>query len=165
MPVELLTYQALAERLGISAEAARALAKRLHLPRRPSNDGKALVAVDLSEIQHKPKPARSSADHQPDVGALKLKLEMLRIEVAKLEAAAAGNRADYERERERGDQLAALAAQRFLETDAVHKQLDAMVAELTAMARLMTERETAADEVRAEFDAYRSRPWWRRLVG
>ena len=48
----------LADRLKISPEAARALAKRLRLPRVRSNDGKALVSVDLAENQHKPVPGR-----------------------------------------------------------------------------------------------------------
>jgi hypothetical protein len=56
MPVEMLTYAALGERIGSSAEAARALAKRLRLPRQRANDGKALVAVDLAEINHTPAP-------------------------------------------------------------------------------------------------------------
>ena len=38
MPVEMLTYAALSERLGCSAEAARALAKRLRLPRQRANN-------------------------------------------------------------------------------------------------------------------------------
>jgi hypothetical protein len=50
MAIEMLTYAALAERLKISPEAARALAKRLQRPR--SNDGKTLLSVDLAEIQH-----------------------------------------------------------------------------------------------------------------
>jgi hypothetical protein len=54
--VEMLTYTALAERLGTTAEGARALAKRLRLPRHRANDGKALVAVDLAEINHTPTP-------------------------------------------------------------------------------------------------------------
>ena len=60
MTIENLTYAALAERLKISPEAARALVKRLRLPRQRANDGKTLVSVDLSEIQHKTMPARSS---------------------------------------------------------------------------------------------------------
>jgi hypothetical protein len=54
MPIEMLTYAALSERLGCSAEAARALVKRLRLPRQCAKDGKALVAVDMAEINHKP---------------------------------------------------------------------------------------------------------------
>ena len=40
----MLTYAGLAERLKISPEAARALAKRLRLQRSRSNDGKTLVS-------------------------------------------------------------------------------------------------------------------------
>ena len=54
MPIEMLTYAGLAERLKISPEAARALAKRLRLQRSRSNEGKTLLSVDLAEIQHTP---------------------------------------------------------------------------------------------------------------
>jgi hypothetical protein len=50
MPIEMLTYAELGERLNISPEAARALVKRHRLPRSRSNAGKTLVQVDLSEI-------------------------------------------------------------------------------------------------------------------
>ena len=56
MSVETLTYAALGARLKISREAARSLAKRLRLPRSLSDDGKALVSVDLAEIRHTPRP-------------------------------------------------------------------------------------------------------------
>jgi hypothetical protein len=46
MPVEQLTYAQIAERLGVTSEAARAIVKRQRLPRSRSNDGKTLVAVD-----------------------------------------------------------------------------------------------------------------------
>ena len=48
----MLTYAALAERLKMSSpKAAR---ERHRLPRSRSNDGTALVAVDLAEIEPKP---------------------------------------------------------------------------------------------------------------
>ena len=56
MSVETLTYAALGARLKVSPEAARSLAKRLQLPRSLSDDGKALVSVDLAEIRHTPRP-------------------------------------------------------------------------------------------------------------
>src|SRR6266436_5339372 len=40
-----------------------------------------------------------------EVATLKVRIESLQAEVAKLEAAAAGHRADYERERDRADRL------------------------------------------------------------
>ena len=109
MPVEQLTYAQIAERLGVSSEAARALAKRMRLPRSRANDGKTLVAVDLAEIQHKPLPyGRSPRGDQPVtdvVAALKAKIEILQAELAKTEERSAGHRADFERERARVDQL------------------------------------------------------------
>jgi len=111
MPVEMLTYAALAERLGSSSEAARALVKRLRLPRQRGNNGKALVAVDLAEINHTPTlravTRRSPDDHQAVVATLKARVETLEAELARLETAAAGHRADFERERERCDRLMA----------------------------------------------------------
>ena len=77
MPVEMLTYADLAERLKISPEAARALAKRHRLPRSRSNDGKALVSVDLTEINHAPMPARTPAGHQVVTAPLKAEIEKL----------------------------------------------------------------------------------------
>jgi hypothetical protein len=71
MPVELLTYAALGERLNCFPEAARSLAKRLRLPRQLANDGKALVVVDVAELSHKPMPARSPAGDHPITATLK----------------------------------------------------------------------------------------------
>ncbi len=105
MPVEMLTYADLAERLRISPEAARAIAKRHRLPKMRANDGKALIKVDLDEIQHRPQPARSPGGPQAVVAALKAKIETLQKEIEQLEATAAGHRADFERERDRGDRL------------------------------------------------------------
>src|ERR1700674_4118054 len=97
MSVETLTYGALGARLKISAEAARSLAKRLRLPRSLSDDGKALVSVDLAEIRHTP---RLQAGRQAgNIALLAAKIEALKAEIAWLEARAADHRADFERER------------------------------------------------------------------
>jgi hypothetical protein len=53
MPTEQLTYAQIAQRLGITSEAARAIVKRHRLPRSRSNDGKTLAAIDLDEIRHR----------------------------------------------------------------------------------------------------------------
>src|SRR5262245_44354582 len=81
MPAEMLTYADLADRLKISAEAARAIAKRHRLPRSRANDGKTLVKVDLSEIQHRPLPARSPGGPQAVIAALKAEIETLQEEI------------------------------------------------------------------------------------
>ena len=99
MSLETLTYAALGARLKISAVAARSLAKRLRLPRSLSDDGKALVCVDLAEIRHTPRPPSGR-----QAGNIAL-FESLKAAIARLEAGAAGHSADFERERERADRL------------------------------------------------------------
>jgi hypothetical protein len=94
MPTEMLSYRQLGQRLGCSRDAARELVKRLHLPRHKANDGKALVSVDLSEINHHLMPTHVTA-------SLKKRIE------PKLEATAAGYQAELERERERAERLMA----------------------------------------------------------
>jgi len=104
LPVEMLTYAELGERLKISPEAARALVKRHRLPRSRANDGRTLVQVDLAEISHSPVPRMT----QPPVGhALKEKIEALQAELIEMEAIAKGHRADFERECERTNKLLA----------------------------------------------------------
>jgi hypothetical protein len=108
MPIEQLTYAQIAERLGVSSEAARAIVKRHRLPRSRSNDGKTLVAVDLDEVRHKPLPARSPRGEQPvtdKVAGLQAKIASLETELAAEQERSAGHRSDFERERGRVDQL------------------------------------------------------------
>lgn len=54
--VESLTYAEIGERLGVSVPAARALVKRLRLPRMLNNDRKVIAQIDFSEIKHRPQP-------------------------------------------------------------------------------------------------------------
>jgi hypothetical protein len=147
--IENLTYAALAERLKISPEAARALVKRMHLPRQRANDGKTLVSVDLSEIQHKPMPARSSRGDQAATGTVAIltaRIEVLQTQLVMLEESSRGHREDYVRECERADRLV---------TDLVKMTSDMMEA-----------KETAA-KLEGELAALRSTPkretltWWR----
>jgi hypothetical protein len=108
MPIEQLTYAQIAERLGISSEAARAIVKRHRLPRSRSNDGKTLAAIDLEEIRHKPLPARSPrGDYAVTdvVATLKARVAELEAELAVEQQRSAGHRSDYERERERADHM------------------------------------------------------------
>ena len=114
MPVETLTCAALGARLTISAGAARSLAKRLRLPRSLSDDGKVLVNVDLAEIRHTRRPRGSS--EAGNVAPLAAKIVALQAEITRLEATAAGHRADFERERERADRLMVELLQATAET-------------------------------------------------
>ena len=150
MSVEMLTYAALGARLNISPQAARSLSRRLGLPRSLSDDGKALVSVDLAEIRHTRRPPRGRASSSALLAA---KIEALTAEIARLETTAADHRADFERERERADRLAVELLQATAETT-VPQEVTARLEALTAeIARL----ETMAADHRADFERERER--------
>jgi len=131
MSVEILTYGALGARLNISPEAARSLAKRRRLPRSLSQDGKALVSVDLAEIRHRPQPP--SSRHAGNAALLTAKVAALQAEIARLEASAAGHRADFERERERADRLIVELLQATAETTAARAATARLEGEVAAL--------------------------------
>jgi septal ring factor EnvC (AmiA/AmiB activator) len=78
-------------------DAARAIARRLRLPRSPSRDGKALVAVDVDKLKHR---RRSPVGHAA-------KIETVLAEITQLASSVTMQRTDFERERARLDRLAA----------------------------------------------------------
>jgi len=131
MCVEILTYGALGARLKISPEAARSLAKRLRLPRSLSDDGKALVTVDLAEIRHTPQAPGSR--QAANIVLLTTKIEALQAEIARLEATAASHRADFERERERADRLMIELLQATAETTAAREATARLEGEVAAL--------------------------------
>jgi hypothetical protein len=143
MPVEMLTYAELGERLKISPEAARALVKRHRLPRSRSNDGKTLVQVDLAEINHSPAPRgpKAPGGHQ-EVTALKHEIEALQAELIEMEAVAGGHRADFERECERTNKLLAELLKNTTETMAAREKAALLEGKLSVL----------------------TQSWWRRLV-
>ena len=151
MSCESLTYADLADRLGTTLEAARALVRRLKLPRQPGNDGKVRITVDLADLEYyKPLPARSPGGHRADIGALNARIETLQRELSELEAEnsalrsiADGHRADFECERERCDTLL-LEIVRFT-------------------AAVISAREKAA-RLQGELAACRARSWRRKLA-
>jgi len=136
MAIEMLSYRQLGERLGCSRDAARELVKRLRLPRHMANDGKALVCIDLSEINHNPTPTQSPA------GQLTVTASQECID-PKQEATAASYQAALERERDRAERL--------------------MAELLRAKADTLAARATVA-RLEGELAVVRSRPWWRRLA-
>ena len=131
MSVETLTYTALGARLKVSREAARSLAKRLQLPRSLSEDGKALVSVDLAEIRHTPRPPGS--DQTGSSALLEAKIDALQAEITRLEARAADHRADFERERERADRLMVELLQATAQTMAAKEATARLEGEVTAL--------------------------------
>jgi len=131
MSVETLTYAALGARLKISREAARSLAKRLRLPRSLSDDGKALLSVDLAEIRHTPRPP--GGRRAGNIDLLAPKIEALEAEIARLGARAADHRADFERERERADRLTVELLQATAETMAAKEATARLEGEVAAL--------------------------------
>jgi hypothetical protein len=128
MSVEMLTYAALGARLNISPQAARSLSRRLKLPRSLSDDGKALVSVDLAEIRHTSRPPRSRASSSALLAA---KIEALKAEIARLETTAADHRADFERER--ADRLAVELLQATAEIMAAKEMTARLEGEVAAL--------------------------------
>jgi hypothetical protein len=96
----------------------------------------------------RPCSGRSPGDHRTitrrSSPRFKARIETLEAELARIEVAAAGHRADFERERERCDGL--------------------MAEVLKSTAELMAAREGAA-RLAGEIAAIHGRPWWRRLAG
>lgn len=131
MSVETLTYAALGAHLKISPAAARSLAKRLRLPRSLSDDGKALVSVDLAEIRHTPRPPVGR--QAGNVVLLAAKFEALQAEIARLEATAADHRLDFGRERERADRLTVELLQATAETMAAKEATARLEGEVAAL--------------------------------
>ena len=101
--IESLTYADLAARLDISPEAARAFARRKRWTSLVGNDGRARIQADLAEV-NRPADGRGAANRVPELLA---QVATLRDELAEARRTAAGHRADFERERDRCDRLAA----------------------------------------------------------
>jgi chromosome segregation ATPase len=145
-----LTYRELAQTLDISAEAARLKAVRGRWPRQRGNDGKARILVDLEAEKAAHTPRRRPAKHLDEHPDERRTFEALQAHIATLKEAVA--------------KAEALAEQRRQEAETSSKRVDHLVTELVEMSMRMADQTAVADKVRAQFDAYRTRPWWRRLA-
>ncbi len=151
MSIEVLTYADLGARLNVSPEAARALVKRLQLPRSLADDGKAVVRVDLDQIRHTARP------HRAGTGLLQQRIETLQAEIAQLEGKAASHRADFERERERADHLIAELLKATAETLAAKEATARLEGEIEALRSVNSDpRGQAAARIRYLVEADRS---------
>ena len=193
MAVVQKTYAELGTLWGVSKEAARKKVEGLHLPRRPGNDGRVRVNIDLAEVTHTPRPVRletagrPTGDRSPsdrgdreetgrkspsEVAGLLAQIADLQARVAEFSATL--DRERGERERERGE----LVADRDRERDerlAERDRADKITVELAELAKRFAgiaddarRREQALedklDAIRAEMAALRARPWWRRMM-
>ena len=134
---EWLTYAQVADRLGVTPEAARSRAKRLGWRRQSANDGKALVLVALEprppgdqSVTPRPFPGRKTVDPAL-VTALESHIKTLQIETETLREHLSAARTELTGERKRADAAIAVFA-------SLAERLDALAVE-------------------------RARPWWRRL--
>lgn len=140
MSVALLTYADLGARLNISREAARSLARRRRLPRSRSEDGKALVSVDLSALPYTPRPRKGRRADPVDASMARIEaitIGAFKAEIARLEDLATAYRAVFERERERAERLAVELQQASAEATAANAWAARLENEMTA---LRTER-------------------------
>jgi hypothetical protein len=142
MPAEMLTHPGITGRLSFSS-AFQSLVNWLRPPRQRAKDDNTPTTVDL--VESPTVAARSSEnDRSVVVATLTARIESLEADFAKVEAAAALHRTDFERERERCERL--------------------MVEVLKGTAELMAAREAAA-RIAGELAVLQARPWWRRLAG
>jgi hypothetical protein len=106
--VRWLTYDDMAETLGIRCESARVLTQRKRWPRRAGNDGKARVGVPEEEITARsdaPNDARNDAPIS-EVIELRVLAAHLEARIEALQAIAAAERERDERERQTERELA-----------------------------------------------------------
>jgi hypothetical protein len=132
------------------------------------NDGRARVQCDLDEVSRPPVVHR--------VPELLAQIEALQDELGKAERSAAGHRADFERERDRGDRLVTeLATERTIRQtgEAQHQEqlaaaraaADKATAELVELARRMgeiAEKQTVEPELPRRSAAGRAWRWFLR---
>jgi hypothetical protein len=123
MAIERLAYADLAERLNISAEGARAIVRRKHVPKQKASHAKALASRD-----HRTGIVRRTA-----LDVLEARAAELEKLVTRLEAMAFQHRADYERERQRAEQLASEIVRLFADLVAAKEKAARLEGELAAL--------------------------------
>jgi hypothetical protein len=184
-----LTYQELGDRLGINAEAARAIARRRRWPTMRGNDGRARISVEEAELAAESvrTPAATlegpvivrpdgRADVHPDghldtradaglVAELRERLTAVQVERDRL----AGELAEA-RERAIRAEAEAQAARTIAaaEIEAVRQAAEDRVAARNAAIEVLqaTRNDLAARLDRAEAELRDARrPWWRRVLG
>ena len=172
MAEEWLTYSALRTPWHL-AEAARQKALRYRWHRRPANDGKTQVRVDVEDVKasglpRKPREAsdgRSTPEPPRDARALLDALEAhiatLKRMTAKAEEIAAQERDRADAERSRADRERERADVERARADELQRHIQE-ADENEASARADMERRIA--DLTAAVERIR-RPWWKRLAG
>ena len=126
--VRWLTYEEVAEALGIGRDSARVIVKRKRWPRRPGNDRKTRIGVpeELIAIRNNSdnssdnsSESRSGTDPEQLSDAWERRFEALQ---SRLDGEIAGMRAIIEAERRRADLAESLVAEVRLDRDRWHEQ-------------------------------------------
>ncbi|MFY0736548.1 hypothetical protein [Aurantimonas sp. NFXS3] len=163
----LLSYDELAERLGITRESARQLTLRKRWARRKGNDGRARVEVPLDALPvvTSDSPSQDTPDDTDVTRALTRHIE--RLEQALDTAEERANRFELERDMARDETR---AAER--DRDAAREAEIVIQSQIEALQKVLKiETDAALDrvaELKAERDQWReqaTRSWWRRLAG
>lgn len=162
-----MTYAAAAASLGMTTESVRQRARREHWRKQLGNDGKALILVPADTTRNAADDAPGdAADEAPASRPVKrpepdTAFQLLQARISELESRAAELRTDVERER----------SERIAERDRAEKLVGEVATLARELARVAEEagvRERdllgRAGAAEAELAAYRSRPWWRRLM-
>jgi hypothetical protein len=113
-------------------------------------------------------PARSPAGHHPITASLKTRVEALQAALAKVEAMAARNRADFERERERAERLTVELLQATADTLAAKEAAARLEGGLVLLRQETSDVRTNCDAWRTQVERLtrnESLSWWRRLAG
>lgn len=159
-----LTYDDMATALGITPDSARRLATRHRWPRRPGNDGRALVAVPEERLDrpHEPRAeapaeadegAETGRDARALIGYLDRRVGELTDELGETRRVADEARTEAREAREAADRLRVQAGQ----VDVLTALVSAERAHLSAV-RVDRDRLTA---ILAE----RRAPWFERVAG
>jgi hypothetical protein len=167
-----LSYDDLAKALGITPDSARRLVARKHWPRKPGNDGRALIAVPAERLAQDRPPAvvdddtpairaDVSPDAAPDSGDdITPVVRVLSQHIEKLERQLEAAQAELREERTRSAALALQAAQ----VDALNAVLEAerrrvedLKAERDRWAAQTDPLKTTIEALKASLDAERGR--------
>jgi hypothetical protein len=186
MEPEWLSYQEVANRLGVTPEAARSRAKRLGWRRQMGNDGRALVLAALEPRPPGDRPVtgpspggRKAVDPallialEGHVATLKAELEHRDAEIDTLKAELGTRNSELVAANTRASEESAKTAQAIAAFEAHNATLKADVDKLEGL--LGGERERAdrsirafeqlAERLEAMAAAKRPPPWWRWLRG
>lgn len=159
-PVTWLTYDELAERLGIERESARTLVKRKRWSRQPGNDGKVRIGVPDECLDARGAPgteAGAAPAHVPEADPVQppdhvpVVVEVLTRHVERLEAALEA------------------AQSRAADRDAVATERDLMSAQVEALRGALAASEKDRDRwhetATRALEPVPHRPWWIRMAG